>query len=226
MQSEHGYFRTVRNRIRFQKNQLALWQIRTEDGTDYIVVLAASCFYQEKVNEEQRVQHAQTKSIAKIVEAEHQQPAVPHSVIEYVEPHSIRNCLLVACDGSHCRHNQRWGVGIVFLKTGNCLGLGGSFSSWDRFFVSPYTNAAMIQSSFIELLAVLYSLQTSFMIGQRWRSNCVRQGRRGWDGMAGHLVVAVDTISALNNVLDLSCDGYFNEEFFDACVDDRGGARS
>ena len=216
MQSEHGEFRIVMNPIRFAENQLGLWQIRTEDGTDFIVVPAASSFYQEKVNEEQRLQHAQKKSLEKIVEAEHQQPAVPHSVIEYVGAQdSIRNCLLVACDGSHSRENQRWGVGIIFLKTGYCLGLGGSLSRRERFWVSPYINNAMIQSSFIELLAVLWSLQASMLIGVRWRRNCVQQGLLGWDGMAGHLVVAVKTTSALNNVLDLAFDGIFTQECFD-----------
>ena len=192
-----------------------------EDGTDYIVVPAVSRFYQEKVNEDQRVQHAQTKIIAKIVEAEHQQPAVPHSVIEYVEPHSIRNCLLVACDGSHCRHTRRWGVGIVFLRTGNCLGLGGAYSS-ERLFVSHHINGSMIQPSFIELLALLFSLEASVEIGLRWRRNSIQQGLHGWDGMAGHLVVAVDTMSAFTNVLDLAVDGYFMQGAFDPLDDERG----
>ena len=61
MQSEHGEFRIVPNPIRFEENQLGLWQIRTEDGIDFIAVLAASCFYQEKVNEEKRLQHAQKR---------------------------------------------------------------------------------------------------------------------------------------------------------------------
>ena len=41
---------------------------------------------------------------------------------------------------------------------------------------------------------------------------------RGWDEMAGHLVVAVDTLTAVNNILALAPDGYFSLEYFDPLV--------
>ena len=92
--------------------------------------------------QEANVQKDMQKDITEnAVEAEHEQPAVPQSVFEYVGAQGrIRNSLLVACDGSYCRQTRRWGVGIIFLKTGNCLRFGGSFQSHDDFRVSPYTH--------------------------------------------------------------------------------------
>ena len=106
----------------------------------------------------------------------------------------------------------------LFLKTGNCLRLGGSFQSHDDFRVSPYTNYTMIHSSSIELLALLYSLKASIVIGLRWRRRAVERGLRGWDEMAGHLVVVVDTLTAVNNILAQTPDGYFSLEYFDPLV--------
>ena len=82
----------------------------------------------------------------------------------------------------------------------------------------------MIHSSFIELLALFYSLQASFQIGLRWRRDAIAKGLHGWDEMAGHLVVVVDTLTAVNNMLDLASDGYFRVKFSDPSFD--GGAGS
>ena len=215
-----GKFDLVENPTRFEQNRLGVWEIRTEDETEFIPVPALASFYHMKVREAVKLQNSQEKIIQDVIESEHEQPAVPPSVIEYAGArHEFRHCLLVACDGSHDKYSQKWGVGVVFLKTGNCLHFGGSFQSPERFFVNPYISSTMIQSSFIELLALFYSLQASFQIGLRWRREAFAKNVYGWAGMAGHLVVVVDTLTSVNNILMLAVDGYFRVEYVNPLLD-------
>ena len=96
MDGMHGTFDLVSNPVRFERNQLGVWEICTEDGIDFIVVPAVRSFYDTKVKEAERLQSSQEEVLEDVVQAEHEQPVVPHSVREYVgAQNSIRNCLLV-----------------------------------------------------------------------------------------------------------------------------------
>ena len=139
--------------------KLGIWEIHTEDGTDFFTVPAEEDFYRSRRTA--ALSNILRLSEAQVCLAEMNEATIPESIREYVVgAGTLCKAVLVACDGSFCPNTYTWGVGLVFLKSGECFARGGGCKSCEDFYIGPNFNRVHVRSSSIELLALHSGLQT------------------------------------------------------------------
>ena len=194
--------------------QFGIWEIHTEDGTDFFTVPAEENFYQRCTDVALR--DILSLSEAQVISAEINQAPIPECIREYVDGSGLlRKAVLVACDGSFCPITQSWATGLVFLQSGQCLAKGGQFKTGETFHIGPNFNRVHVRSSSIELLALHSGLQTSTEVGIVWRSDFSAAQQDEWDSFAAHLILVVDTMKPIESLLHLGDGGYFDKDLFD-----------
>lgn len=193
---------------------LGIWEILTEDGTDFFTSPAYESFYERCKTAALR--NIRDLSESQVCSAEMNQAPVPESTCEYVTGiGNLRKAVLVACDGSFCPETYTWGTGLAFFKSGQCLARRGKFKSWDTFLIGPKFNRLHVRPSSIELLALYSGLITSTQIGIAWRSKFSAARQDEWDSLASHLILVVDTMKSIQTLIDLGDDGYFQKKLYD-----------
>ena len=192
-----------------------IWEIYTEDGTDFFIVPAKDNFYEGCLID--ALANTLSLSEAQVLNAERNAAPIPDIVRDYVDGiGNLSKAVVVACDGSFCDKSYTWGTGLLFLKSGSCLAKGGPFRSSETFRISSNFNWQHVRSSSIELLALHSGLQTSTEIGISWRRNFPASQQKEWVSLAHHLILIVDAMKPLQKLLSLGADGYFEKDAFDS----------